>query len=394
MERTIIDKWGLRGHTQVLQSSSWEPPMKPLLIALFGLCVASSSARAQDRAGQVFVPQGVLSKQERAKIAAETLKTFTDTLRVPGGEPFPAPIPIVLFNPKQVGARDFFSTTPFMNFKDALSTYRLNFFWDENNPVSSPHMDSERFMIAYAIASKRGGDPLAGGKWVCSFRDALRGYFKFYEATAADGSRDEEGGELSRNIWGGGTGAAQSQQLLNGQLARRYQEASGIDLKDALNYDTVQECLQAVEAAIPNTKDVPPLLIPSVMNTKTLKQPILIRDDGGDDGGDLDVTRYNYWVYYADQSWQTWGYVAGHAKARKWTPDAKGLMNFLRCRARDYPGTICVQAEKNARPGKSAYYPPEGAVPVRHPFQPENVKAKFTKENQKLLAEDRKTYCR
>lgn len=327
--------------------------------------------------------QAQTDEAARAKKAAESLKAYTDTFRVPSGDLFPPPPPITEFTAKEVDALNFASTNAKLGrYSKEMGDYLGRFDWDEENPSDGVKLDAERFQVAYGLASKGGKDLDAAGRWVCGLAVALRGYFHFYN--------EENGGSMGSQIghatWGVGTGPVDKIHAVNGWIAKRYKEASKVDLNaggpNRLNYASLERCTAAVQEA--NHEQVPKpeaKLIPSVMHKPDPEQTFLRKDLS-----DIDLARYDYWVLYYDASWQSWGYVANSSK--KWRPTAESLKKFINCRAPEWVGNYVARAPKEAE-YKLSYFP-EGGVTLRHPDQPASAKAR----SRAAIDEARKRYCR
>lgn len=358
-----------------------------LAVLLCAAPVQASAAPAE--------PQGVMVEADRAKEAVAALKAYTDQFRTPGGDPFPPPPPLnVSWTAKEVDRPDFGNRADLWDFKKCMSDYRALFDWweegefgdDYSDPAcfkKSVHLDPERFQVAHGLASSRGADPAAGGRWVCGLADALRGYFIFHNELKGG----ERGGRICRELWGIGTGPVDKMRELDDWVSKRYKEASGIDLglgdRNVLNYAKKEDCQAeaAAKAKEQLTEKPQAKKIPSLMHAPEPEQAFL-----KDDLGDVDFEKYDYWVFYYDASWQPWSRIA--AQSRKWKNTPESFKKMVLCRAPLWVGNFVSRAPKNAK--LQLGYFPKGGVTLRHPLQPN----KASERNQALIKEHQKKYCR
>lgn len=308
--------------------------------------------------------QSVPQTDASRKAAAE-LKVFTDQFKLA------APIP--LYEGKK-GYEDHFDFTT--DFRKRFVDYRQLFLWDEDTGTSE-QLTPEKFQLAYAKASDNGRDALKGAMWTCDFVEKLRGYFGYYA--------DAKGrGDAGLKLLGTQATRVDMMHELVKAVAKRHKEASGIDLEKALTYNTRSECESKGEEVVKeDTKakekeTVPPPGSLVELNKKTTPY----------DEGQVDFSKWRYFVFYYDASWQPWELVGD--KSKRWKPTAEDFKKFVNCRAPEWVGSFVARTPRKdgeavARTWKSGA---PGEV-LRHPLQPKSAKDR----DPKLIAQHKKEYC-
>lgn len=317
------------------------------LRALLAVLVLASSAFAQN-------PQ-----TDASRAATAALKAFTDQLKL-------ASPPALYEGRAGYETAQAFKTSFFNDY----TRYHALFLWSEDGGPDEG-LSAERFQLAYAKASDNGRDQLKGMRWTCELAERARGYFGYYNEAHGRG-------DAGLALLGTQYNRVQFATQVIDAIADRHKEASGIDIKRALRYNSRAECETNGEQIVatetkgkePETRAPPASVVELHPNPAPWEKP--------------DFSRYDYFVFYFDASWQPWTFVASR---KGWSRD--DLEKFVLRRAPEWVGSFVSRAPKSDRGAvaRSWRSGPPGEV-LRHPLQPKSA----AERDRKLIAEHRAKY--
>lgn len=251
-----------------------------------------------------------------------------------------------------------------------FSAYRDLFLWSEDDDRPEA-LTPDKFQLALGKVSEHGEKPEKGLEWTCDLMGALRGYFAFY-------SESKGRTDAMVQLHGTNAGAVSFIEPLVGAVAKRYKEATGDDIKTALTYNLRDRCV--VEGRRLIEKPEKTVMTPPKALVKDCTAAAEYKDE------ELDFSKYDYYAFYYDASWQSWQEVASRSK--KWKGSPESFKRFVLCRAPEWVGCFISRAPKGAKVNTWTSRAP-GEV-LRHPLQPDAAKLR----DQKLIAANREKYCR